>query len=271
MKEWMNEWKNEWMNERMKMNEWKNENEWMKEWKWKNERMKEWKNERMKMNEWKWMNERMKMKEWKWMNERMKMNEWKNENEWMKEWKNERKNEWMNESVCVWTIWRDVKVLTCWNSGALFLVLISFYYFSVSQGAAAIVIVLQPRRRLTAMTFCDIDLGRWINVPAIQIFFQCGLRLRHSNWLSSEPASRIFTQFLPINWFQLFVVRVGACWRNSLAMAVAASQCFSGPFNDPFARCIPQRNSQWQLTLSKCVTHVGSTRCREPFGEYLAR
>ena len=32
------------------------------------------------------------------------------------------------------------------------------------QGAAGNVIVLQPTK--TAMTFCDIDPGRWIDVPA---------------------------------------------------------------------------------------------------------
>ena len=35
---------------------------------------------------------------------------------------------------------------------------------STLQGAAGNVIVLQPTK--TAMTFCDIDPGRWIDVPA---------------------------------------------------------------------------------------------------------
>ena len=52
----------------------------------------------------------------------------------------------LREGVCVWTICIDVKLLTL-------------------QGAAGNVIVLQPTK--TAMTFCDIDLGRWIDVPAI--------------------------------------------------------------------------------------------------------
>ena len=39
---------------------------------------------------------------------------------------------------------------------------IRFLYFM--QGAAGNVIVLQPTK--TAMTFCDIDPGRWIDVPA---------------------------------------------------------------------------------------------------------
>ena len=36
--------------------------------------------------------------------------------------------------------------------------------FSFMQGAAGNVIVLQPTK--TAMTFCDINPGRWIDVPA---------------------------------------------------------------------------------------------------------
>ena len=36
--------------------------------------------------------------------------------------------------------------------------------FVSMKGAAGNVIVLQPTK--TAMTFCDIDLGRWIDVPA---------------------------------------------------------------------------------------------------------
>ena len=39
---------------------------------------------------------------------------------------------------------------------------IRFLYFM--QGAAGNVIVLPPTK--TAMTFCDIDPGRWIDVPA---------------------------------------------------------------------------------------------------------
>jgi hypothetical protein len=37
------------------------------------------------------------------------------------------------------------------------------------QGAAGNGIVLQPTK--TAMTFCDIDPGRWIDVPAFPIPF----------------------------------------------------------------------------------------------------
>ena len=36
------------------------------------------------------------------------------------------------------------------------------------QGAAGNVIVLQPTK--TAMTFCDIDPGRWIDLPALLQF-----------------------------------------------------------------------------------------------------
>ena len=40
----------------------------------------------------------------------------------------------------------------------------SHWFFTNLQGAAGNVIVLQPTK--TAMTFCDIDPGRWIDVPA---------------------------------------------------------------------------------------------------------
>ena len=40
------------------------------------------------------------------------------------------------------------------------------------QGAAGNAIVLEPTK--TAMTFCDIDLGRWIDVP---VYFWFSLRM----------------------------------------------------------------------------------------------
>ena len=48
--------------------------------------------------------------------------------------------------------------------------------FQSLQGAAGNVIVLQPTK--TAMTFCDIDPGRWIDVPA------CGFSL---SWHGAKP------------------------------------------------------------------------------------
>ena len=52
------------------------------------------------------------------------------------------------------------------------------------QGAAGNVIVLQPTK--TAMTFCDIDPGRWIDVPA-SIFMSS---FHDGTWLTREPPSR---------------------------------------------------------------------------------
>ena len=59
--------------------------------------------------------------------------------------------------------------------------------FTFMQGAAGNVIVLQPTK--TAMTFCDIDLGRWIDVPAINFPV-------NGNRLSQVPACRLVFPFL---------------------------------------------------------------------------
>ena len=63
--------------------------------------------------------------------------------------------------VCVWNVWIDVKLSSFLKS--------SWNFHSTMQGAAGHVIVLQPTK--TAMTFCDIDPGRWIDVPALWFFF----------------------------------------------------------------------------------------------------
>ena len=60
------------------------------------------------------------------------------------------------------------------------------------QGAAGKFIVLQPTK--TAMTFCDIDLGRWIDVPAFSfqaIFFSDMARGQAQN-----PYIAVFTSAL---------------------------------------------------------------------------
>ena len=86
--------------------------------------------------------------------------------------------------VCVWTICTDVKLLSgtsvhfCYGSW--------FSGFFFMQGAAGNVIVLQPTK--TAMTFCDIDLGRWIDVPAINFPV-------NGNRLSQVPACRLVFHF----------------------------------------------------------------------------
>ena len=77
----------------------------------------------------------------------------------------------------MWNVWKDVKPLTFpvfWfsNQGISF----SLSFRILKQGAAGNVIVLQPTK--TAMTFCDIDPGRWIDVPA------CGFS---SSWHGAKP------------------------------------------------------------------------------------
>ena len=70
--------------------------------------------------------------------------------------------------VCVYQSETDVKT--------------SHWFFTNLQGAAGNVIVLQPTK--TAMTFCDIDPGRWIDVPANFIGMGRGL--------TQEPPRRPF-------------------------------------------------------------------------------
>ena len=60
--------------------------------------------------------------------------------------------------VCVWNICTDEKLPVYSN----------VYECYCVQGAAGNVIVLQPTK--TAMTFCDIDPGRWIDLPALLQF-----------------------------------------------------------------------------------------------------
>ena len=56
---------------------------------------------------------------------------------------------------------------------SLFRLPLIMYLISTLQGAAGNVIVLQPTK--PAMTFCDIDPGRWIDVPACQHLFHHSL------------------------------------------------------------------------------------------------
>ena len=85
---------------------------------------------------------------------------------------------------------------------------------------------------------------------------------RYSNPPSLEPASR-FHRFC---FNQFYSITGGTSWHNSLAMAMATSQCFSGPLNGPFlsgvpgrfvhVTCIPQQNLQWQFWASVLLTSV---------------
>ena len=67
---------------------------------------------------------------------------------------------------------------------------------------------------------------------------------------------------------------------TTLAMAMVASWYFFGPLHRPipvrctwnvFARKMHSTTEFAMTVLSKCVTHVGSIRCRGPLGEYLSR
>ena len=89
----------------------------------------------------------------------------------------------------------------------------SRFFFS-KQGAAGNVIVLQPTK--TAMTFCDIDPGRWIDVPASFSFHVN----RNGTWLTQEPPCRFaFQTVLKPNQtfsFQIQVVSVPVRFSQSV-------------------------------------------------------
>ena len=82
---------------------------------------------------------------------------------------------------------------------------ISHVFFSLQsreQGAAGNVIVLQPTKM--AMTFCDIDPGRWIDVPASISF--------HVKFLRWDVANPRTTMPFPNNLFSIFLFL--HCCRN---------------------------------------------------------
>ena len=139
------------------------------------------------------------------------------------------------------------------------------------QGAAGNVIVLQPTK--SAMTFCDIDPGRWIDVPA-SIFmssFCDGL------WLTQEPPCRFSNNLLSINLMSLQCL-YGFCNLSSCELKgkgqlpILASHdhgdgffyCSSGPFRDSLVtglflhvRCIPHSTTKFaMIILSNCVQGV---------------
>jgi len=122
------------------------------------------------------------------------------------------------------------------------------------------------RRSVTYLHSCDHLLFRvCFHFTSFSCFvFENGIRPSH------KPASRISINLRqPIGF-------PGASWRNFLSMAMVASQCFSGPFTDPFlsgvmevllqVRCAPQHNSEWQFWASvyHCVC-VGSTPVSKGF------
>ena len=103
-------------------------------------------------------------------------------------------------------------------------------------------------------------------------------------WIASgqakKPASRIPTNLRQPIWFP------GTSWHNSLANSGYGDGSFSMFSGSPH-RPIPVR-CNWIVSarkmhsttgytgfamtvLSMCVTHVGSARCLDPFGEHLSR
>ena len=117
---------------------------------------------------------------------------------------------------------------------------------------------------------------------SIQIPLFCNQCVWMARGLVWEPSLDNFISFLFPSLFESgellaqlkTMMQVHWLWRWFLR------NFFSGPFTDPFlsgvtavllhVRCIPQQKIAMAV-LSKCVTHVGSTRCREPLGEYLSR
>ena len=148
-------------------------------------------------------------------------------------------------SVCVWNIWRDATLLTAAFHGLNML-------FVSMQGAAGNVIVLQPTK--TAMTFCDIDPGRWIDVPA-----------NFQKWEEAQPKNLHVVSFD----FSIYctVVAIWNYFRSNMYGSATSepsseqgrrkhtshwssrrvNQSFLSVCRDCFVheRCTPQQNSQW--------------------------
>ena len=132
-----------------------------------------------------------------------------------------------------------------------------------------------------------ISVDEWSDQPLVAaLFFRlCGKGLRAKN------PTRHFLHFLQFHvevcafnviWslFQTEPVFFNYLISNALTMTVVASWYFVGTLHRPipvrcngsvFARKMHSATEFVMTVLSKCVTHVGSARCREPFGEYLSR
>ena len=100
---------------------------------------------------------------------------------------------------------------------------------------------------------------------------------RYSNPPSLEPASRFhrfcFNQFYIFNygWYELAQL---SCYGDGKFSMFFRSPQRPIPVRCTWTVCARKMHSTTTFAttvLSKCVTHVGSTRCPEPFGEYLSR
>ena len=157
------------------------------------------------------------------------------------------------------------------------------------QGAAGNVIVLHPTK--TAMTFSDIDPGRWIDVPASISF-----HVKFQRWDVANPRTTTpfhFMSFVHCHFYhsvqaklelldfksmsggndlaQLKVlvtreVSPSNSLHLALAMAMVTCRYFSGHITDRFlsgiagvffAREMHSTSEFAKIVLSKCVTHAG--------------
>ena len=187
----------------------------------------------------------------------------------------------------MWNFWTEVKPL-----------LLLFFSFLISAGGPWALVWHGPTK--THPSCCA-------NVPAIveswwgvtnprttmpffnEKHFRSWIRIiRHMNgwrWLLiylSAPLvqSETAVNFLSISFFAYIVgFFVVASFDFILFFKVATKEfSFHSTPNPPvrcnwsvFARQMHSTSKFDKTSLSKCVTHVGSTRCREPLGEYLSR
>ena len=182
-------------------------------------------------------------------------------------------------SVCVWTIWRDVKLLTMWFSD-----LSRSCHYDL-QGAVA-----------HSWVHCQWSYS-WVGRILGLIIPTCLQRILlsgHGTWPTQEPPRRTVCNFTSLSFFDERYVRccnlglISTIFSKqfltsttlAMAMAMVASWYFFGPLHRPipvrctwnvFARKMHSTTEFAMTVLSKCVTHVGSIRCREPLGEYLSR
>ena len=118
------------------------------------------------------------------------------------------------------------------------------------HGAAGNVIVLQPTK--TAMTFCDIDLDRWIDVPASCSDMGCGQPKNHH-----AVSKQFVSNFLDLHGFRT-LSHLSSC----IGYGDGTFSIFLGSVHRPipvrcnwsvFARKIHSTSEFAKIVLSKCV------------------
>ena len=178
--------------------------------------------------------------------------------------------------LCVWTIWRDVKLLTMWFSD-----LSRSCHYDL-QGEVAhpwvhcqwnyswvgrILGLITPTY-LQRSYFLDMGRGQPKNYLAEQ--FAISLHWLFSCTIRAFPQSETYVN----NFSKQFLTS------TALAMAMVAFWYFFGSLHRPIPvrcswsvfACKMHSTTEFAMTvLRKCVTHVGSTRSREPLGEDLSR